>query len=259
MRRDAPPVAWSWLFAAGLIIGVGGVLVGLALADMLRPIAGLVLVVVPGLLVVVPVMRRPFGSAGAYALGGATAIGLIALGGLALNLLPQGLSTMTWLAYLAALLILGLVLHRPRISRMPSLPIQRHEVLLFSLGAGLMLLALAVSRQTVAYPAESLTQLWISATSSGSSPAVAVSVRNDAQAAAVYRVDILRNGVAVQTYADVTVAAGAVWTQVTPVASGRIEAQLFRSFDATPYRSVNLQLGPTASPKPSGSPKASGS
>jgi hypothetical protein len=259
MRRDAPFIARSILFGAGLVVGLGTAILGLALADMLRPIAGLALVVLPGVLIIAPSLRWRFGSAAAYAVGGGTSIGLIAIGGLALNLLPQGLSTITWLAYLALLFVLGVVLHRPNVSRIPRFVMQRHEVLLLSLGAGLMVLALAISRQTAAYRAESFTQVWISATSSGALPAVAVSLRNEEAAATVYRVDILRNGITVHSYEDISLAVGQVWTQLTPVAAGRIEARVFRSSDATPYRSVNVQLGAVASSKPSASANPSAS
>ncbi len=254
MRRDAPPMARNIVIGAGLVIGLGTIVVVLAFDGLLRAIGGLLLVVLPGYLVVAPALRDRLGSAGAFAVAGATAIGLIALGGLVLNLLPDGLSPMMWLGYVAVLLVLGAVLHRPRLPRTPRFTTQRHEVLLVSLGAALMVLSLAVAIDTAGYPTESFTQLSIAAASDGASPAVQVTVKSYELTDTVFRVEVWRNGGFVRSWQRINLSPGEEWREVTPVAAGRIEVRLFRATDlVVPYRTVSLQVGATASPTASAS------
>lgn len=257
MRRDAPPMARNIVIGAGVVLGLGIVLVVLGDAGLLRAIGGLALIVLPGYVVVAPALRERLGSAGAFAVAGGTAIGLIALGGLVLNLLPQGLSPMMWLGYLAVLLVLGALLHRSRLARIPRFTTQRHEVLLISLGAALMALALAVSIETANHPTESFTQLSIAAASGDPSPAVQISVKSYELTDVVFRVELWRNGGFVRSWQDITLSPGEEWREVTPVVDGRIVVLLFRAPDlVAPYRTVNLQVGAGASPTASASPTA---
>lgn len=238
----------AWRLAGVAALSVAGLfllaLLSLAgLAPMLRALAALVLVVLPGYLVAWPIVRQRFGAAGAFTVAGGLSIGMTVMAGLVLNLLPWGLQAATWLAYIIVVLGVALVLDRRRMAWRPRLPVVRHEVVLGGIGATMLVASLLVARIFVADSSESFTQLWIAPSSAAPTTSVDVSIRNEERVATGYALEVRRDGALVQAWPEIRLAAGQTWRSTVAVGSGRIEARLFRLSDpGTLYRHVTLLL-----------------
>lgn len=245
MRPD-PQKGSRWFIAAAAL--AGAVLTGLlAVTSLLSALAALILVFLPVYLITWPLLRPQLGSAGAFTVAGGLSIGMVAIGGLVLNLLPWGLQAATWVAYVVVLLLIALALGRRPRALHPTLGVVSHEVVLLGIGGAMMLTALLFARMYVAYPAESFTQLWITPSADARASSVEVSIRSEEQAATRYLLEVRLNGKLVQSWSDVRLATGETWSRTVAVGSGRIEAQLLRINDlGTVYRHVILHLGATS-------------
>jgi uncharacterized membrane protein len=229
----------------------------LALGPMTRALAALIVVVVPGYLLGWPVLRPRFGSAGAFAIAGGLSIGVVALAGLALNLLPWGLQAATWLGCVLVLLVIGVALGRRPWSWRPKVTVAAHEVVLAGIGAITVMAALVFARSFAAYPTESFTQLSIIPASDAPTSSVEVRIRNEERAPTSYRLEVLRNGAPVTSVASIRLTNGQTWKGMVFVGSGQIEARLYVMTDpGALYRHVTLQLGGAAqtTPGPGASP-----
>lgn len=248
MRPDASIRAWRLAAAAALAVPVLVTLAGLM--PIVRALAALVLAVLPGYLIAWPSLRPRFGVAGAFTVAGGLAIGMIVIAGLVLNLLPWGLQAGTWLAYVAVLLAIALVLDRPRVTIRPQVAAASHELVLGGIGATLLVVSVLFARLFAAVPAESFTQLWVAPSASVAGSAV-ISIRNDELAATGYRLEMRVNGALVTTWPDIELRSGQTWSEAAPIGSGRVDVELFRLADpATVYRRVTLLLGAAAQNQP---------
>jgi hypothetical protein len=243
-----PRIRPAWLAAAALA-GALLLLLLIGAAPFLRAVAGMVVVVLPSYLIVWPALRRRFGSAGAFTVAGAMAIGMIAIGGLLLNLLPWGLQAATWLAYLVILVIVAVGVGRRPTRWRPGMGASRHEVVFGGIGVAMVLAALLFARLVAGYPIESFTQLWITPAADAPASSIELHLLSQEQAATSYRLEVWRNGARVQSWTDIHLETGQAWSRTVSVGSGRIEALLFRL--AQPdhlYRYVTLALGSARAP-----------
>lgn len=249
MRHDRRARAARLLAAAVLAIAL--LVAVVALPSFVGALAALIVVFLPSYLIMWPVLQPRLGSAGAFTIAGGLSIGMVAIGGLVLNLLPWGLQAATWLAYVAAVLAIALAFAlalglRPPSWR-PRLGVAPHELALGGIGAIMLMGALILARSFAAYPTESFTQLWIAPAAGAPTPSVEVSIRNEEQAPTTYRLEVRRNGARVESWADISLATGETWSRTVSVGSGQIEARLFRlSEPGTLYRHVEVQVGGTA-------------
>ena len=239
--------------AAAAVVALALLVAWLGLTPMARALAALVVVVLPGYLLAWPALRRRFGAAGAFSIAGGLSIGVIALGGLALNLLPWGLQAATWLGYIAVLLVIGLAFGRRPWSWRPRASVAAHEVVLAGIGLIMVMAALILAGSFGAYPTESFTQLSIAPASGAPSSSVVVRIRSDERAPTAYRLDLLRDGGPATSIPSIRLSPGETWSDTVSVGSGQIEARLFLLTDpGTVYRRVTLELG-LAAPSASGS------
>jgi hypothetical protein len=237
--------------AAAAAVALALLVAWLGLTAMARALVALVVVVVPGYLLAWPVLRPRFGSAGAFAIAGGLSIGMVALSGLALNLLPWGLQAATWLGYVAILLVIGLAFGRRPWSWRPRVRVAAHEALLAGIGAIMIMAALILARSFVAYPTESFTQLSIAPASGAPASSVEVRIRSEERAPTAYRLELLRDGGPATSIASIHLSPGETWTDIVSVGSGQIEARLFLLTDpGTVYRHVTLVLGGAAQSVP---------
>lgn len=223
----------------------------LALAPMARALVALVVVMAPGYLLAWPVLRPRFGAAAAFAIAGGLSIGVIALGGLALNLLPWGLQAATWLGYVVVLLVIGLAFGRRPWSWRPVASVAAHEVVLAGVGAITIMAALILARSFAAYPTESFTQLSIAAAAAAPTSSVEVRIKSEEPTPTGYRLEVLRDGASISTVASIRLRTGESWTGRVSVGPGQIEARLFLLTDpGALYRHVTMQLGGAAQSAP---------
>ena len=249
MRPDRRTGAARLLAAAVLAIAVMEAVV--ALPSFVRALAALIVVFLPSYLIMWPVLQPRLGSAGAFTIAGGLSIGMVAIAGLVLNLLPWGLQAATWLGYVAAVLAIALAFAlalglRPP-SRRPRLEVAPHELALAGIGAIMLMSALILARSFAGYPTESFTQLSIAPVAGAPAPSVEVSIRNEEEAPTSYRLEVRRNGARIQSWAEIRLAAGEVWSSTVSVGAGQIEALLFRlSEPGTLYRHVEVEIAGTA-------------
>jgi uncharacterized membrane protein len=237
--------------AAAAVVALAMLVAWLALAPMLRALAALIVVVVPDYLLAWPVLRPRFGSAGAFAIAGGLSIGVIALGGLVLNLLPWGLQAATWLGYVFVLVVIGLAFGRRPWSGRPKVGVTAHEVVLAGLGAITIMAALILARSFAGYPTESFTQLSIAPASGAPTSSVQLRIGSEERTTTGYRLEVWRNGGLVKSFATIRLTTGETWTGTVSVGSGQIEARLFLLTDpGTVYRHVTVLLGATAQTAP---------
>jgi hypothetical protein len=244
MRRD--PQRRRVAIAAGLGLVVLVALVAVDPTQLLRALAALAFIGLPTYLITWRMLQPRVGSAGALTIGGGLSIGMVAIAGLLLNVLPWGLQAVTWFAYAAVLYAIGLTLVWQSPFWRPGLGAARHEMVLIGVGGGMLVLALLVARMFAGHPTESFTQLWISAAANAPTSSVAVSFTSAEQSAMAYRLEVLRDGAQVRSWSGLQLTPGQTWSQRVSVGTGRIEARLFRLGDATPYRRVTMQLGDAA-------------
>lgn len=229
---------------AALALGVLLLLAGLA--PMLQALAALIVVVLPGYLIVWPILRPRFGLAGAFTVASGVSIGLIVMAGLTLNLLPWGLQAVTWLAYVVVVLGVALVLDRGGSAWRPRLGAVRHEVILGVVGATMLVSALVFARLYAGTSSESFTQLWIAPSAAAPTSSVDVGIRNEERATTGYRLEVRSDGALVRTWPEILLASGQTWTTTVSAGAGQIEARLFRLSDpGTLYRHVTVLLGAT--------------
>jgi uncharacterized membrane protein len=236
----------AWRLSSAAVLAGALLLILVAVASLLQAFAGIVVVFLPSYLIVWPALRPRLGSAGAFTVAGGLSIGMIAIGGLLLNLLPWGLQAATWLAYLLVLLVIALAIGRRPGAWRPRLGAARHEVVLGGAGAAMVVTALLFARLFAGHPTESFTQVWI--TPSADAPAsVELRMLSEEQAATGYRMEVWRNGAQVESWTDIRLVTGQTWSRTVSVGAGRIEVLLFRLTDpGTLYRYVTLELGGSA-------------
>ena len=247
MRPEMRPSQRRLAITVGLGAALLAVMVALDPTQLLRAFGALVFVFLPTYLITWRVLQPQLGSAGAFTVGGGLSIGMVAVAGLILNVLPWGLQAVAWLAYAAVLYAVGLTLIWQSAFWRPGLGAARHEVVLTAVGGGMLVVALLIARMFAGHPTESFTQLWIAPAADAPTSSIELSFRSDEQSATAYRLEVWRDGTRVRSWPEIDLASGQTWSDSVPVGAGRIEARLFRMADpAAPYRRVTLQLGGTA-------------
>ena len=226
----------------------------IAARQAVEAIAGLVVLLIPGFGIAWAL--RPVGEIRPMELvlaGAAVSIGLVAVGGIALNIVPLSMTRWTWLALVA--LVLGAVWafaadREPGSTRLPRLrSLEVRQAAMLGGGVVLALSSIVVARVGAAGSDESFTQLWLLRT-----PAAGVSgrigVQSREQDPTGYRVVLLVGGSQVQTW-SIQLDPGAEWsadvTRTVP-ANVLLTVRLFRDTDpGTVYRQTTL-WGPVAPP-----------
>jgi hypothetical protein len=239
--RISRPLAAAVLAGALLLI-----LIALDPTQLLRAFALLILLFLPGYLIAWPFLQPRMGSAAAFTIAGGLSIAMVAIAGLVLNVLPWGLNAGSWGLYVIVLFVIGMASIRRRLTWRVTSGAARHELILAGVGGTMMVAALLFARLFAAFPTESFTQLWITASSGAPKLTVQISIHSNEQAVTACRLEVLRNGEQVRSWANISLATGQTWSDTISVGAGRIEARLFRL--AAPevlYRSVTVQLGPT--------------
>ena len=225
-------------------------------ANLLPSVLGTCLLLLPGYLLTWSTLQTRIGTAGAVAVGGATSIGLAAIGGLVLNLLPWGLQPATWLAYAVVLSAIGIALNGlPRVTG----GVMRHEVALFGLAGVVVLVALVTAQLGASSATGSFTQLWLRPAPGGSPFALEIDVRSEERASTGFRLELWQDGVLVRVWQEIHLEPGQLWSATVDLGrAGRAKALLFRLSDpGVVYRETTLTL-PSASgvPIPSTPPAA---
>jgi hypothetical protein len=221
-----------------------------------RALAGLVVVFLPAAIlarVLAPSATRRLGVA--VVMGG-FALAMIPLGGLVLNLLPIGVRPTSWLLLGGALLVLAIVIAGGAQLRLDRLPRPTAPPLrdIAMYGGALLLVGAAIAvAGTRGEVVERFSQAWLvpaeGPAGAGLAPAdtAQIGVRNLEGVATTYRVDLLRDGQVLESWPDVTLPEGGVWTAAIDeivAANERLEARVYRAPDGdTPYRVVYL-VGP---------------
>ncbi len=189
-------------------------------------------------------------------------IAIAVIGGLVLNLLPQGLEAQTWALWLGAAaifdgmiaLLLSARAFPARASRPRVAPIMQANQALMILVALLLVAGSIVVARTGALhqPYPGFTQLWMV---QGTIPStVQVGVQNEEGETVSYWLVVRQGATPIQAYYDIHINAGEVWNSVIPLppdVNGMqqpIEAQLYRADQPNHvYRNVRLSVSETGS------------
>lgn len=218
MSPRSRTIAWV---AGGALVSV--VLAAIALgtdriADFVAAVAGLALLIAPGILL--RITRRPGRSIGLlHLLLASTALSLssIVIGGLVLNLLPGGLDRTAWLGLVVVLLLVTAFLARGDGTplRLPQVALPGWRTSTTMLAAlAITVAALAVAGAGVRQPSEPYSALWVAPAAPGQ---VTIGLDNHQATAATYRLDVTADGRLQASYGPITVPAGERWTTTYPV------------------------------------------
>lgn len=211
-------IAWA---AVGAVASVALAAIALGtdrLADFVAALAGLAVLMAPGILL--GISRRPGRSIGLlHLLLASMALSLcsIVIGGLILNFLPGGLDRTAWLGLVVVLLLAtaflargdGSPLQLPRV----ELPGWRTSATMLA-ALAIVVAALAVAGAGVRQPSEPYAALWVAPAAPGQ---VTIGLDNHQAAAATYRLDVTVDGRVQASYGPITVEAGERWTTTYPV------------------------------------------
>jgi uncharacterized membrane protein len=264
------PVRWP--SNATIMTALAGVVLLVALAVALAlpaaaaakgivlAVCGVVLLALPGALVAwslrptegdLPKLELTVGA-------GAIALGLVAIGGLVLNLTPFGLNRWTWLGLVAAVLLSAWALAPDRMReprRQRTLPILDVRSTVMLLAAALLVVtAVVIGRIGEEQDQEAFSQLWMVRPSDGGAT-VQIGLRNREGAATTFRLVVTVDGQPVQEWNAIELAAGGEWTvplEASVPDGSVLVAELYRSSDPdTVYRQTVL-YGPLPGNGPSG-------
>lgn len=199
--------------------------------------------------------KRPLGVSQRLTLSLGLSLAITILSGFALNLLPQGLNSLSWTGFLGLLVgIFALVAgYRRRILTLSNeqpflLSLTIRDGILFGLATLVTVLAVVYSSLGAAYqPYKTFTQFWLQPTAqAGKSCALRLGVHSFETARITYRVTMTINGTEVDTWSPITLAPQQEWDQEVPLKpadmnKSYIEARLYRSDQpASVYQRVNL-------------------
>jgi uncharacterized membrane protein len=206
-------------------------------------------------------------------LGGSLAI--LIVGGFALNASPLGMTSGSWMAWVAAttaLLASDSVLRfitRGRTRRVTTLLAAPHRValrldrlatdlrpgqlLLLGLAAIVVVGAVGIARASAEEPASrGFTQLWVLRPSVGAEAAVPpdgmvrIGVENHEGSSATYRIMASGGGQSLATWQPVALRDGERWSTLTPLpASGSLHIELYIGGNGSVYRTVHIGPAPT--------------
>jgi hypothetical protein len=213
--------------------------------DLILAVAGLAAVGLPAVALAWALGRGSSRDPSEMVVLAALPVGLIVLGGLALNLLPAGLGRLPWLAFALAVLAVAWLLARDRELALPTIALPERpptlRAALVPAAAVLAVAAIVIASTAHIDPDEHFSELWITPpTTAGAT--TTIGVRNDEGQPQDYRVDLVRDGQVLRSW-PVSLAPGETWTtgvSETP-GSTRLEALLYRADDtATVYRQVWL-------------------
>ena len=236
---------WRIASAAVTIVAVLAIIVALVPTGLPQAFAALAVLFLPTYLIAWPVLRPRLGTAGAFTVAGGLSIGVIAMIGLALNVMPAGLQTGSWLAIVVIMLVAGMAIRPRQLAWRPMAGVlARHELFLLGIGASVLVLAYLVARFAASVPTESFTQLWL-IPSAASESSVELSVRNEEREPVGYRLEVRRNGAVVRDWEEILLSPGESWTRTVSVGSGRLLARLYLLTDPERvYRHTTLMVGP---------------
>jgi len=200
--------------------------------------------------------KRPFGASQRLTLSLGLSLAITILSGFILNLLPQGLGSLSWAGFLGLLtgsfsLVAG---YRRRVLTLDSVQPSRlrltsHDGILFGLASLVLVLAVVYSALATAYqPYKAFTQFWmLPSAQTGKSCVVRLGAHSFETTRVTYRITMTINGAQLATWSPVTLAPQQEWDQVVtlkPVATKNksyVEARLYRSDQPeSVYQRVNL-------------------
>jgi uncharacterized membrane protein len=181
------------------------------------------------------------------------------IGGLLLNLLPQGLQPQTWALWLGGITLFNgaVALLRSGLDRTPDIvgqgwALHPGQALMILLAGVIVAGSLLVARGgALNQPRPGFTQLWMI---QGETPQTAqIGLRNEEGKTVAYWLVVRQGETPIQAYYQVQVDAGGTWTVVVPLPANvntqqPIEAQLYRSDQPdSVYRNVTLWVSEVGS------------
>ena len=210
-RPRTAVIALALVGATALLVLLVASLSGIA--DVVLAAAGLGVLILPGF--ALAITRRPARSLrrlDLFLVAAALSLATVALGGLALNLLPGGLSRTSWLGLTAVLLLASAVLARggrPQLRRETLVrPKSGQAVALVAAGV-LVAIALLIARVGVKQPTVPYSALWIVPAAAGMAQ---IGLDNHEDVTISFRVDVSVNGTIETTFPAITVLDGERWT-----------------------------------------------
>ena len=252
MRPRTPVLALALgagaLLALLLIAQLSGIVEVSGIVELGLGAAGLGALILPGLALTI---ARPPTTAlprlDLFLAAAAVGLAAIVMAGLILNVLPIGLSRISWLGFIAGLLIATALLAR---DGLPWLQLERlvlpkpAQTLAMVAALILVTLAIVVARAGVKQPSEPFSALWVVPAPGGM---LQVGLDNREEATTTYRVEVTRDGIVDATYPSITLADGERWTALLaePQPGGpRLEMLVFLgSLSDVVYRRVTLSAG----------------
>jgi uncharacterized membrane protein len=160
------------------------------------------------------------------------------LGGLAINLTPQGLARSTWTNYLSCVtmggLAGGLIRRRNELPALEESKLGLHFGQVFTLGLSLVIIvsAVLIARESAGQPTASFTQFWVRPIDPANRAVVEIGIRNFESKQMEYRLDIRMNDQPVTEVASIRLDPGENWVrsiQLATVATGDVQAFLYRA------------------------------
>jgi uncharacterized membrane protein len=173
------------------------------------------------------------------------------VGGLAINLTPQGLAALPWTIFLASVTLGGcgvaaLSRHR-HVEPSPSwsgLGLSVGQILLLGLSVVVVAGALMLVRDPSVQPSASFTELWIRPASVSGQSVFDVGIRNSEPGEMAYRLEVKAGRDLVDEYPSITLSPGETWERVIMFQipeNGNVQAFLYRTDSPTAvYRQVVL-------------------
>lgn len=261
---------WLGMLAAtGLICGLlltPGMPVFLTL-----PAAVLLVLALPGYAATRLLFARRLGLAEKVAMSMGLSFSLAIVGGLLLNLLPEGLSLGPWGGLLGGITVAaaGGAALRSGLGRRPTGPdeatpelapsaeshgtsrslrrgsLPRAQVAMLAIAGLLLVGSFGIARLGAAVEAhDPFTQLWMVPNLTGTN--LNLGVTNNENRPTAYRLVLTQDGKTIGAWADLTLADGETWSQVVPLSLGRdthrLQAQLFRAADVAAYRETHADV-----------------
>jgi hypothetical protein len=236
------------------LVGAGALLALLMIVELFGIVelglaaAGLAVLILPGLGLTIarpPTTGLP--RLNLFLAAAVVSLAAIAMAGLILNVLPIGLSRISWLGLIAGLLIATALLAPaglPRLKREGLVLPKPGQTLAMVAALILVTLAIVVARAGVKQPSEPFSALWVVPAPGGM---VQVGLDNREEATTTYRVEVTRDGVVDATFPSITLTDGERWTAlVADLQPGRHRMEMLVFLGSRPdvvYRRVTLSAG----------------
>jgi uncharacterized membrane protein len=186
----------------------------------------------------------------AFSLGLSLATDIV--GGLVINLTPQGLAVLPWMLFLVSVTLGASAIaarRRPQrlelVASQSGIGLNVGQIFLFGLSIVLVVSAVMIVRIQLAQPSTQFTELWTLPNSALGQNAVDVGIRNSEVGKTEYKLEIQVGGNRVYESSPIALLPGETWEQVIPLpipAAGDMQVLLYRADNpGKVYRQVMLR------------------